>query len=575
MSATDTTRILRVACKLDNGAVVDCTRGPKLLCENGHELAKNFPYDSFWNYCCDCDIYSSSITSAGTKTESECSFCERSITRRYLCHRCRTMSFESDEKKPTKLYMLGAGGSPIPHCPGCLETSDQIEVLEHECVEISVTYLTAREVCPFCNEWITKAGEVENEVEDSAITTEVTQLSSNFRYLASLGDRRHSFWRARLPDSRDGWNRFFTLAGFIIGVLAFLLSMFPSVPGAFWWHMKGIVKSPPRVSPIRCEHFVLKGDKLPLRVRAEEPANGLKFEWNTSAGSLINHKDRNSESEVELVTDAIAAVAVPVEVVISVTVVDEYGNSVRRQERITIVPRRLTNNPPVLKIPPRCNCALQEVNAGESVSLYALAEDEDSNDELTYTWDSSSPSVQIIQTPSNPGSTAVITTAGVNPKQIAVPLKVSLRVNDSSGGAVTGDITLMLLPKQSAGTANAPMVTPTPPPNHSPRLEAFVADKTTVQPGETITLWAYVTDPDGDEPIFYDWRASGGDIQNKRETAILTTSGITSSKIIVILTINDGHGGKTSQQMPIDVRSVSTSTASPSPAPQATQVKDQ
>jgi hypothetical protein len=147
-------------------------------------------------------------------------------------------------------------------------------------------------------------------------------------------------------------------------------------------------------------------------------------------------------------------------------------------------------------------------------------------------------------------------------------------VNDSSGGEVTGDITLMILPRQSTRAADTSLSTPTPQANHSPKLEAFVADKTIIQPGETITLWAYVTDPDGDEPIYYDWRASAGDIQNKKETAILNTSGITSSKIIVVLTISDGRGGRTSQQMPIDVQSISPPIASPSPVPQPTELKD-
>lgn len=574
MVATDTPEILKAHCKEDNGAV-HCTRGPKLQCINGHEVAKNFPYDGFWSYCCDCYTLSSSPTVSDIKADSNCSYCGRLTSRRFVCDRCKMMSFESDESQEIKFFNLRNKGIPIPSCPGCLESPNQLSIREHDCAELVATYFTALEVCPFCTKWIATTNEAEENVDEPVRVTEVEQPSSNFSYLESLAQQRQSFWRSRLPDSKEGWNRFFTITGFIIGALGLVLSFFPSVPGAVWWRLNKAVKSPLRVSAINCEgHFVLRGDKLRLRVRAEEPASGLKFEWNTSAGYLINHNHRNRESEVELVTDAITVSSVPVEVVIGVTVVDDYGDSVLKQERITIMPRRITNNPPMLKIPPRCNCALQEVIAGESISLYALAEDQDSNDELTYTWDSSSPSVQIIQTGSNPGSTAIVTTAGVNPRQTAVPVKVSLRVNDSSGGEVTGDITLMILPRQSAKATDAPSTTPAPPANHSPKLEAFVADKTIIQAGEAITLWAYVTDPDGDAPIFYDWHASAGDIQNKKETAILNTSGVTSSKIIVVLTISDGRGGKTSQQMPIDVRSISPPAASPSPVPHPTEVKD-
>lgn len=478
------------------------------------------------------------------------------------------MSYESDEKDPTKFFDLRADGPPVPSCPGCLESSSQISILEHDCPALAATYFTALQICPFCKKSIAKASEIEVSVEVSATVTKSEQPPIKFDFLESFGQTKVSWWRSRLPKSWKGWIHLITVASAIVTIFVFI---FPSAAGAVWRGLDKVMKSPLKVSPIDCgAHFVLKGDKLRLAVHAEAPANGLRFDWKTSAGNLINHQDRNRESEVELVTDAIAAASVPVDVTISVTIVDEYGESVLRQERITIIPRRITNNPPVLKIQPRCNCELQEVIAGKSVSLYALAEDVDSNDELTYDWQSSSPTVQIIQTPSTPGSTVIISTTGVSPTQ-TVPIKISLRVSDSSGGTVTGDIPLMIRPTQAAATATP--VTPAPA-NHSPKLEAFVADKTIVQAGENITLWAYVTDPDGDAPIFYDWQASAGDIQNKKETAILNTAGITSSKIIVVLTISDGHGGKTSQQMPIDVRSISASTASPSPVPQPTAVKD-
>jgi len=55
---------------------------------------------------------------------------------------------------------------------------------------------------------------------------------------------------------------------------------------------------------------------------------------------------------------------------------------------------------------------------------------------------------------------------------------------------------------------------------------------------------------------------------------MLSTLGITSSKIIVVLTVSDGHGGRTSQQMPIDVRTIAVPAAAPSPTPHATEIKD-
>lgn len=567
MPASDSTELLKTPCAQDGG-VVRCTRGPKLQCENGHDVATNFPYDDFWDYCCNCKIVFSFVIASGGQAEPNCPYCERLIARRYVCHRCRTMSFESDDKETTKHFSLRIDGPPVPSCPGCLEPSSEISVVEHDCTELAVTYLTALEVCPFCDKWITKESEVEADVQESVTVEEVEQPSGNFSYLESLAQSRHSFWRSRLPDSRAGWVQLISITSAIITITVFI---FPSVSGAVW---RRLSKAPLRVSQISCERpHVLKGDKLQLRVRAEEPASGLKFDWNTSAGKLINYSQQNRECEVELATDEISVASFPVDVVINVNVVDEDGDLERRQQRITVWPRRITNNPPVLKIPPLCNCAVQEVIAGESISLFALAEDADPSDHLTYAWGSSSPSLQLTQTPANPGSIAIINTAGLNPRAIAVPIKVWVRVDDGSGGEVTGDITLMILSKQTARTADVSNIPPASPANHSPKLLAFVADKTIVQAGETITLLAFVDDPDEGDPIFYDWRTSAGDIQNKGQTAVLNTSGVTLPKLFVTLTVSDGHGGVTKQQMPIDVRTVSALTPSPSPSPHPTEVK--
>ena len=565
MPAPDPTELLKTPCGQDKG-VAFCTRGPKLQCVNGHDVAKNFPYDGFWDYCCDCHTVFSFLTASDGQAGPDCPYCDRRIARRYVCHRCRTMSFESDEQVANKEFSLPIDGPPVPSCPGCLEPASDISVVEHDCPDLAVKYLTGLQVCPFCDRRITRDSDVEVNVQEPASVQEVERLSSNFRYLESLAKPRHSFWRSRLPESRKGWFEFISVTSAIITLVGFI---FPSVSAAVWWRISKAVKSPLKVSQILCERpSVMKGDKLSLRVRAEEPASSLKFEWNTSDGKLINFNQRNRESEVELATDAISVVSLPVDVVIGVTVIDEYGDLVRKEQHITIWPRKMINNRPVLTIPPRCNCAVPEVIAGESISLSALAEDADPNDHLTYRWGSSSPSIQITETPPDPVSTATINTVGLNPRAVAVPIKIWVRVDDGIAEPVLGDITLMVLPKEPARTVDR-TTTPT---NHLPRLVAFVADKTIIQAGETITLQAFIDDPDEGDPTFYDWKTSAGDIQSKGQTAFLNTSGITLPRIFVTLTVSDGHG-VTKQQMPIDVRSVSTPTPSPSPSPHPTEVK--
>jgi hypothetical protein len=555
--------LLRVHCVSD-AAIVECERGPKIECENGHELAQNFPHDRFWDYCCNCDIFSLSSALEGKEAEANCSFCQRSIARRFLCHHCRMMTLESAESNAARMVQLSDDGRPLPYCPGCLEPTTT-GLLQHDCYSLFVTYVTAREVCPFCNDAITEFLKTNGQRGAGGDVQYIEKPRFSFPFLESFSQRDFSLlnWKSRLPSSRRGWLELIGIFSLILTALGFALALFPAVPAAISWKIERIFKQPVIVSPIECaSHFVLGGERLRFKVRAKDSVNSLQFQWTASAGTLVNHRDQADQSEVELDTKGISSVNVPTEVLIRVTVDDRYGDRASQQERITVMPRRMANNPPVLKIPPRCNCTLQEVIAGENVSLYALAEDENKDDGLTYEWLSSSPSAQILATTSTAGSTVILNTSGVNPKASAVPVKISLRVDDGNGGEVMGDITIMVLPKHFAATRDG-ISANLPPPNHSPKLEAFGADKTVVQVGESIRLWALVTDPDGDAPLYYDWRVSAGDIQDKNETAILITAGITVSEVIVLLTISDGRGGRTSQKMFLDIKSASASTPSP------------
>ncbi|MEN3326036.1 MAG: hypothetical protein V7638_843 [Acidobacteriota bacterium] len=555
-----TFRVYCTKCKSDFYPV----RAPRIECTNGHVLANNFPHDNFWDYCCSCGVFFPSNALEGNEGESNCSVCDRPIARRFFCDNCKLTTLESDEIRTERLFQLSTDGRPLPSCPGCLVPAPDTSLLTHNCRSLEVTYLTARNICPFCNKRITGPTKVEQKVEKIVQAVVQARDQIGFPFLESFSHREVSFLRSYLPSSKKGWIELLTVVGFVLTILAFV---FPGLPTAISWRVTKTLKSPLTVSAIECAaHFVLKGDRLRLKVRADETEDPVQFNWSASAGTLVGRKEQNSQSEVELDTSEISVLTAPAEIAVRVTVANQYGESVWRDERITVMPRRMVNNPPVLKIPPRCNCTLQEVVAGESVSLYALAEDEDKGEALSYEWQSSSPSAQLVKTDSTAGSTVILNTPGVNPRAAAVPVKISLRVSDASGGEVMGDITLMVLPRQLVILPNSSSATP-PPPNHSPKLEAFGADKTTVQAGESLRLWALVTDADGDSPIFYDWRTSAGEIQNKNETAILNTVGVTTPEVIVMLTISDGHGGRTSQKMFLPVTTPPVATGSPLPSP--------
>jgi hypothetical protein len=439
-----------------------------------------------------------------------------------------------------------------------------------------VTLVTERKACPFCRDQITTPARIVQKTEEIIHSVAVIKQKNNFPILDSFTKKDGSFWglRSYLPSSKRGWLELIGVVSAILTAIGLILVFIPSVPAAISWRFKKAFKDPLVVSPIECPaHFVLAGERLRLTAKAKAPFENVKFHWTTTAGNFLNHKEHDGESEVELDTAGISVFSVPNEVSVHLTVLDEYGETVQRQERITIMPRRLANNPPVLKIPPRCNCTLQEVVAGESVSLYALAEDEDEREALHYEWQSSSSSALLIPITSAAGSSVILNTTGINPRAGPVPLKIYVRVIDENGGEVVGDITMMVLPRDSAGNRNE-SANSLLPPNHAPKLEAFMADKTTIDPGEAVRLWALVTDADNDSPIYYDWRASAGEIQNKNETALLTTNGINTSEVIIFLTVGDGRGGRTSQKLFVKVRETPAAAASPSASPAQTKANE-
>ena len=75
------------------------SRGLIIECDNGHQLAKSFPYDTFWNYCCGCDSFYSSNGLEGKEAESDCPCCERRITRRFFCNTCNVITVEAGDSE--------------------------------------------------------------------------------------------------------------------------------------------------------------------------------------------------------------------------------------------------------------------------------------------------------------------------------------------------------------------------------------------------------------------------------------------------------------------------------------------
>jgi tetratricopeptide (TPR) repeat protein len=146
-------RYLRVYCPTHKVSFTVLEAGV-IVCEGGSEtLAQNFPYEEFWEYCCDCQSLWPSNLSKGKKAGEQCFVCSREIKRRFICDQCKVISLESDGATRRKAFTISRG-IVEPRCPGCLNTGATVNVREHYCDEAGAEFTTTHTTCPFCDEQV-------------------------------------------------------------------------------------------------------------------------------------------------------------------------------------------------------------------------------------------------------------------------------------------------------------------------------------------------------------------------------------------------------------------------------------
>jgi hypothetical protein len=102
-----------------------------------------------WEYCCNCEHFS--VVNFEDNGLQRCPVCTRRSSTLYLCDRCYTISFESNTPLETKNFTLTSEGVPSPCCPGCLHPAAS-DLREHSCDDAQVSFVTALNTCPVCNE---------------------------------------------------------------------------------------------------------------------------------------------------------------------------------------------------------------------------------------------------------------------------------------------------------------------------------------------------------------------------------------------------------------------------------------
>jgi len=149
--STPNPRSIRVYCPSHKVGFIVAASATIECSSQTHALARDFPNETFWEYCCDCQHYWPIDSAKGSIASEECPVCERNIVRRFLCAECKVVSVESDDAGRRKAFSISSQGTVSPACPGCLHRSVGSR-FEHQCRDFASVFVTTREVCPFCDE---------------------------------------------------------------------------------------------------------------------------------------------------------------------------------------------------------------------------------------------------------------------------------------------------------------------------------------------------------------------------------------------------------------------------------------
>jgi peptidoglycan-associated lipoprotein len=97
-----------------------------------------------------------------------------------------------------------------------------------------------------------------------------------------------------------------------------------------------------------------------------------------------------------------------------------------------------------------------------------------------------------------------------------------------------------------------PPVVETPPPNRNPAISGITANPPVVEPGQTSSLSAAATDPEG-EPLTYRWTAPAGTFSDPNAPSTVWTAPNTEGNVPLTLTANDPRGGTATSTITIPV----------------------
>ena len=172
---------------------------------------------------------------------------------------------------------------------------------------------------------------------------------------------------------------------------------------------------------------------------------------------------------------------------------------------------------------PAATCSVQpnEVIVGEPVTGTVTASNFNPKHTLTYVWYPSNGGGKVI----GKDATAQIETTNAAPSSYSVTAYVTdAEENSNNEASCTAEFTVK-----------------PPPPKNAPTI-SISAGPMSVRAGETVTLSANCTSPDGVPVSIAGWTASGGTISGTGDSAALNTAGAMPGAIVVSATCTDSRG---------------------------------
>ena len=161
--------------------------GQAAICDVYHEIiAERIPDKLFWCFCCGCQTFwrLDCFPVKERALITACVVCDRSILNpraslqraaredhpivSYLCHRCNTISMQTNDVAKGSHFALSGPLLSLFRCPGCYTAISQTQS-HHDCPSIGLALTTARHECYFCGE-ILKQKPLADSSSRSAVT---------------------------------------------------------------------------------------------------------------------------------------------------------------------------------------------------------------------------------------------------------------------------------------------------------------------------------------------------------------------------------------------------------------------